>query len=137
VGIRWNRKGLEYFFFIAVEDRTANTLVGIIKDKIKPGTTIYSDCWKSYETLTAEHFDHLTVNHSVNFVDPQTGAHTQHIERTWVEVRKLVPRFGRKKRHYEGYLSECLFFFCTFRDHHVRLHEFWKLASEMYPGLPH
>jgi transposase-like protein len=129
-------RGSNKFFLVAVEDRTANTLVGIVKDKIKPGTTIYSDCWKSYETLTAEHFDHLTVNHSVNFVDPQTGAHTQHIERTWVEVRKLVPCFGRKKIHYEGYLSECLFF-CKFRDHRVRLHEFWKLASEMYPGLPH
>jgi transposase-like protein len=114
VGIRWNRKGLEYFFLIAVEDRTANTLVWIVKDKIQPGTTIYSDCWKSYETLTAEHSGHLTVNHSVNFVDPETGAHTQHIQRTWVEVRKLVPRFGRKKRHYEGYLSECLFFFVHF-----------------------
>ncbi|KAJ8968789.1 hypothetical protein NQ314_002097 [Rhamnusium bicolor] len=54
-------------------------------------------------------YSHLTVNYSVNFVDLHTGTHTKNVERMWLEVRKLVPRFGRKKTHYEGYLSECLF----------------------------
>jgi len=35
-------------FMIPVENRTANTLLKIIKDWIKPGTTIISDCWKVF-----------------------------------------------------------------------------------------
>ena len=37
-----------------------------------PGTTIISDCWKSYNCLNNEGFQHLTVNHTYNFVDPDT-----------------------------------------------------------------
>lgn len=33
-------------FVSPVENRTADTLLTIIKDWIKPGTTIISDCWK-------------------------------------------------------------------------------------------
>jgi transposase-like protein len=116
-------------FVVPVEDRTTDTLLGCIKEWIVPGTTIVSDCWKSYDCLKHEGFQHLTVNHSYNFVDPQTGkkylkfiitdnlcisillislyfiflyififtgAHTQHIERVWREIRGNIPKFGRK-----------------------------------------
>lgn len=33
-------------FLVPVEDRSAETLVGVIKEWILPGTTIISDCWK-------------------------------------------------------------------------------------------
>ena len=35
-------------FFKCVLDRTANTLICIIKEHVLPGTTIYSDCLKAY-----------------------------------------------------------------------------------------
>jgi len=60
-------------FIVPVEDRTEETLLACIKEWILPGTTIVSDCWKSYNCLNNEGFQHLTVNHSYNFVDPQTG----------------------------------------------------------------
>ncbi|KAJ8976845.1 hypothetical protein NQ317_012969 [Molorchus minor] len=121
---------------LAVEDRTSDTLLKIIQEKIKPGTTIFSDCWKAYECLSEKNYQHLTVNYSVNFIDPETGTHTQNIERVWAEVRKLVPRYGRHKKHYEGYLAECLFVM-RHSDHRGRFHAFWKVAAELYKPLPH
>ena len=79
-------------FFKCFHDRTANTLISIIKEHILPGTTIYSDCWKAYNSLNSECFSHLTVNHSVNFVDPETGTHTNTIESTWRALKKSLPQ---------------------------------------------
>ena len=42
------------FFLIPVKDRTADTLIPLIKQYIRPGTTIMTDCWKSYSTLQEE-----------------------------------------------------------------------------------
>ncbi|KYN17169.1 hypothetical protein ALC57_10555 [Trachymyrmex cornetzi] len=59
-------------FLIPVKDRTQDTLLECIKDNIEPGTTIMSDYWKSYNCLDNEDFQHLTVNYTYNFVDPDT-----------------------------------------------------------------
>ncbi|KYN29330.1 hypothetical protein ALC57_01231 [Trachymyrmex cornetzi] len=66
-------QGSKKMFIVPVEDRTETTLLPVIKEWILPGTTIVSDCWKSYDCLNNEGFQHLTVNHSYNFVDPETG----------------------------------------------------------------
>ena len=63
-------------FLQPVPSRDKETLVPLFKEQIATGTIIISDCWKSYDCLTEEDFQHLTVNHSLNFVDPQTNAHT-------------------------------------------------------------
>ena len=36
----------------------------------------YSDLWRAYAGIDAIVFKHLTVNISINSVDPNTGAHT-------------------------------------------------------------
>ena len=40
-----------------VPDRTAETLVAIIKQYTEPGSTIYSESWRSYHNLTNEGYD--------------------------------------------------------------------------------
>jgi len=75
----------------------------LIKTWIRSGTTITSDCW-----CASEGFQHQRVI-TQNFVDPDSGAHTQHIERLWRDVRGGIPRFGRCQKHVVGYLAEFLF----------------------------
>ncbi|XP_071576627.1 uncharacterized protein [Temnothorax nylanderi] len=120
-------------FIVPVEDRTEKTLLACIKEWILPGTTIMSDCWKSYNCLSNEDFQPLTVNHSYNFVDPESGAHTQHIERVWREVRANIPRYGTKSEHLLGYLSEYLFTRAYKRLE--RIEAFFEIIAEMYPPM--
>jgi len=94
---------------VLVVSRGSDVLLEVIKKWIRLDKTIISDCWKAYDCLASEGYTHFSVNHSVKFVDPKTGAHTQNIKRVWREVRGGVPRFGRNKQHFAGYLAEFLF----------------------------
>ena len=91
----------------AVPDRSAQTLLPIIRDSIRAGTTIISDMWAAYGSIEATEFNHLTVNHSLNFVDPISGAHTQHIERAWKSAKERNKRQNGTHRHLlDSYLCE-------------------------------
>ena len=63
-------------FMVPVDRRDAATLLPIIQQFILPGTIIVSDLWGPYNTVGNLGYAHLTVNHSVNFVDPITFAHS-------------------------------------------------------------
>ena len=95
-------------FLVPVERRDRDTLLPIIRAQILPGTRVLSDLWKSYDCLQNEGYQHLTVNHSLNFVDPDTGAHTQGIENTWWGVKRSMPRTGTSKDLFDSYLQEWL-----------------------------
>ena len=68
-------------FVQIVERRNAATLLPIIHQHIRPGTMVYSDEWRAYNQVgNLPGLEHRTVNHSLFFVDPVTGVHTQTIE---------------------------------------------------------
>ena len=92
-------------FFVTVMDRSADTLIPIIKHWILPGTTIYSDCWRSYSTLASEGYLHATVNHSVKFKS-ESGTQTNNIESRWNAAKKSLPRFGTRKDFYNSYFAK-------------------------------
>ena len=96
------------FFLVPVEKRDSATLIPIILEKVKPGSTIISDCWKSYNVLTELDFTHLTVNHKYNFVDPETLAHTQNIENLWWQIKRQLPETYTKHEQLYLHLSEYL-----------------------------
>jgi transposase-like protein len=123
-------RGSKKCFYIPVENRDAATLMPLIHQWIRPETTIISDCWKAYNKLNKEGYKHLTVNHKYYFVDPNTYAHTNNIERSWRDARRSVPQYGRKREHMAGYFAEFLFkrFHENIED---RLHHFLKAVSEV------
>ena len=96
-------------FLTTVEDRSADTLISIIKGNVLPGTTIISDCWKSYSRLSEEGYIHQTDNHSKEFVNKETGAHTNTIESTWRAVKTSLPKHGAVKSLYDTYFVEYIF----------------------------
>jgi transposase-like protein len=49
-------------FLETVNDRSAETLIELIKKWIRPGTTLVTDCWAAYRSLPDEGFNHLRVN---------------------------------------------------------------------------
>eukprot|EP00731_Ephydatia_muelleri_P000791 Em0001g791a len=68
-------------FLLEVEHRDAATLLPLIQQYIRPGSVVFSDEWAAYRRITqTTGMTHQTVNHSIHFVDPATGAHTQGVE---------------------------------------------------------
>ena len=88
--------------------RDRDTLLPIIRTYILPGTRVMSDKWKAYDCLQDKGYQYLTVNHTLNFVDPDTGAHTQGIENTWWGGKRDLPRKGTSKDLFESCLHEFL-----------------------------
>jgi hypothetical protein len=60
-----------------------------------PAHKVVSDCWEAYRDIGSEGFTHRTVNHSIHFVDPDTGDHTNAIEFTWRRVKVSLDQYNR------------------------------------------
>ncbi|XP_019862099.1 PREDICTED: uncharacterized protein LOC109590640 [Amphimedon queenslandica] len=106
-------RGTSNCFMVAVADRSAATLLPIIYKYVRPGSTIISDQWRAYSSLSSvsSGFTHLTVNHSLNFIDPFSGAHTQTIEGTWSQVKRMMRGIGVMNTSndlFQTYLQEFL-----------------------------
>ena len=123
-------------FMYTVPKRDKETLLPIIKDRIAEGTTIISNCWSSYNCLSDQGFEHLTVNHTYNFVDPNTLAHTQNIESLWWQIKRQLP--DTYSHHDLLYLHLAEYMWREFRKPSGGLFvQFLKDASEYFTGKVH
>jgi transposase-like protein len=86
-------------FLVAIHDRSEQTVLALIKERIEPETTIISDCWKAYSAIPRAGYHHLTVNNSIQVVNPTTMAQTNTIESTWRHVKVLMNPYNRKSDH--------------------------------------
>jgi len=75
-------------FVLPVPCRNTETLLPIIRKYVAPGSIIHTDQWRAYDALRNENYIHRTVNHSTNFVNPDTGPHTKY--------RKILERHESK-----------------------------------------
>lgn len=98
------------FFAVVVPDRTAATLLPLITQFVLPGTKIISDGWSAYgqiQNIQEQNYDHVAVNHSLHYVDPVTGLHTNTMEGMWNGMKKKIPRQGFKNdKMLQEYLGE-------------------------------
>ena len=80
--------------------------------------TVHSHQWAAYNRTQQlpSVATHNTVNHSLHFVDPATGVHTQNVESYWNRVKG---KFKRMKGVHEDMLSSYLDEF-MWRERHGR-----------------
>lgn len=97
-------------FLVPLTNRKRETLERHIRRWVAPDTIIITDCFKGYDHLQEAGYSHLSVNHSKNFVDPKTTAHTQRIEGLWHWVRShAIPRSGAKLEDLDLYLAAYMY----------------------------
>jgi transposase-like protein len=92
-----------------VDRRDTGTLLPIVRAHTAPGTIVHSDEWAAYAAIgrLIPHVTHDTVNHSREFVAPQTGVHTQHVESYWSRVKKRFKNMkGVHSHQLPSYLDE-------------------------------
>ena len=99
-------RGMDKTFFVPVPQRDSATLIPIVLQYVRRGTTIYTDMWKAYDSLDRCGYVHGTVNHSQNFVDPVTGVHTNSIEGTWTHAKRKLKNHGTSDDLFGSYLVE-------------------------------
>ena len=99
--------------FVVVPNRRASTLRPIIEKYVKPNTLVFSDGWRAYTCLDGR-FRHHVVEHNKRFVkyvfmpnNEVLKVTTNHIERLWVELRKVLR--GVPKSDFQERLPEVPF----------------------------
>jgi hypothetical protein len=117
-GIEW---GSGKTFLVAVHNRMAET-VAVIKEWILPGTTVVTA--GRHMLVSRRNGLNTTVNHSLSFVNPTTGAHTNTIESTWKHMKATL----------SPYNNQTMFCTClnTCSDRNVRIRKLTHLWSQRH-----
>lgn len=106
-GIVDNSTSPSKYYVERVLNRSAEVLLPIINRICRDGSIIWSDEWRAYNNIKALGFDHHKVNHSLNFVNPNTGVNTQAVESLWNKLKRRVKRLmGIGDASLDEYLQE-------------------------------
>lgn len=98
------RGGKVHAVMIKRADR--DTLMPIIKQRVKPDSVVYTDSFAVYDTLNVAGFRHYRINHREQFVARRT--HINGIENFWNQAKRYLRRYnGVPKNNFHLYLKEC------------------------------
>src|SRR4051812_35802252 len=80
-----------------VKKRNKKTLDFLIKKHVRPTIgLICSDEWSAYKHLKLTGYNHKSVKHATNFINPNDpNVHSQTIERTWGILKTIKRKIGR------------------------------------------
>ena len=94
-------------YFEVVPDRKAETLLAIIHQHVLPNSIVYSDKWSAYNNICKLGMEHQTVNHSYNYVDPDTLTCTNTIESLWNACKqKFKEMRGCTRAYIQSHIDE-------------------------------
>ena len=133
------RGSLDAIIVQVPSNRSRKVLIPIIDKHCLDGTIFCSDGWKAYGNLK-EHLQlddcmHFAVNHTKNYVDPETGAYTQTVEGMWNHCKQFMPSFGMKPRDLHTYIGTFLWTrYCKQRRLDMFMH-ILKCAAELHPPI--
>ena len=119
------------------KSRSRKVLLPIINERCKDGTIFCSDTWGAYHKLS-EHLQledtlQYPVNHKQNFVNPQTGAHSQTVENMWSHCKQYLPAHGMQPKDLSTYLGAFMWHRYA-KQHNLDLFKFFlQCAAEVKP----
>ncbi|XP_065064355.1 uncharacterized protein LOC135690664 [Rhopilema esculentum] len=119
-------------FLVPVPRRDAVTLLPILQTWVVPGSIVCSDMWQAYNQVGNIGYQHRTVNHTYNFVDPVTRTTTNHVEAMWQRAKnKFKSQHGSTNRELiPDYLAE---FMWLQRFKESPFYHLWhQIATELY-----
>jgi len=91
---------------VIIPNARSETLVPIIRQRIRPDSIVYTDSFGAYDVLDVSEFHHVRINHSERFVDRQS--HINGIENFWSQAKRHLRRYnGIPRQHFHLYLKEC------------------------------
>ena len=89
-----------------IPDAKTKTLMPIIREKVKPDSIVYTDCWRGYNALDVSEFKHYRINHSELFAVKHN--HINGIENFWNQAKRHLRKFnGVPREHFHLFLKEC------------------------------
>lgn len=97
-------------YTVVVPDTSENTLIPEIVKKIKLHSIVYTDGYKSYNSLDVSGFHHHRINHSESFVNKKN--HINGIENFWNQAKRVLRKYnGIERSAFPLFLKECEFMF--------------------------
>ena len=94
-----------------IHDTKTSTLMPIIRQKVRPDSIVYTDCYRSYNALDVSEFKHFRINHDTHFADNHFN-HINGIENFWNQAKRVLRKYnGIPKDSFPLFLKECEFRF--------------------------
>ena len=91
------------FFALTVPNRKKETLIPILKTKIRQDSVIWTDGWRAYFSLKKHFVDWDSVNHKKMFIN-ENGVNTNRCEGIWKHMKKTIVH-GTKREKIEEYVQ--------------------------------
>lgn len=89
-----------------IPNAKTDTLLPTIREMIKPDSIVYTDSFKSYNSLDVSEFTHYSINHSRTFVHNKNYINA--MDNFWSQAKRHLLNFNRvPKEHFHLYIKDC------------------------------